>query len=83
MATATASEAKFGSTAWFLGWGEALANAGLTAVTNTLAGKTLAKTTATAGSGTGTTDSKILGWIPYILLAGAALVLILVIGRRK
>jgi hypothetical protein len=83
MATATASDAKFGSSAWFLGWGEALANAGLTAITNTIAGKTLENKSAQTGSGTATTDSKILGWIPYVLLAGAALVLILVIGRRK
>jgi hypothetical protein len=84
MASNATETAAFGSLAWFSAWGQQLANAGLTRVTNTILGNTTAEKTATATTtSSGSVLTKAMTWLPYIVLAGAGLVLLLVLRRRR
>ena len=77
--------AKFGSLAWFGAWAERLANAGLTAVTNTL---TTAKTAVAPKSAATNSPGGVVGilagltWLPYALAGFAVLILVLVFRKK-
>ncbi len=74
------TEAKFGSLAWFKAWGERLIQAGIDGVTNELNPKTVS-----AGEPTvkpGSVMRQAVSWLPYALIAGAALILVLVLKKR-
>jgi hypothetical protein len=75
---------KFGSTKWFLAWGERLANAGMEALTNTLTAKKTASApqSDTAKSAGGFSALAGLKWLPYAL-AGAAVLVLALVFRKK
>jgi hypothetical protein len=74
------ADAKFGSLEWMKGWGERLVNAGLEYLTNTITPKKVTE----GGSNLtpGSVAKSAISWLPYVLIGGAALVLILVLKKR-
>jgi hypothetical protein len=83
MAANSVATASFGSLDWFKAWGEQLANAGLTKITNNLLGTKTETVVQSAQTSSGSILTKAMTWLPYIVLAGAGLVLLLVLRRRR
>lgn len=82
---AIAEEAKFGSSAWFLSWGERLLNAGLTKVTNVLTSKTTAAAPSSDSVRSSGSFAGVLAgmtWLPYALAGVAVLILVLVFSKK-
>ncbi len=72
--------AAFGSKSWFLQWGERLANAGLTAVTNLITGQKVGQGVPTVTPGSLVKPS--FSWLPYAIAGGFVLILVLVLRKK-
>jgi len=76
---------KFGSGAWFLAWGERLANAGMTALTNTVTAKVTAAAPASSQSNSAGGFSALLGgltWLPYAIVGAIVLIFVMVLRKK-
>lgn len=71
---------KFGSGAWFKAWGERLLQGAIDGVTNVLTPRAVSTGTPTVTPGS--VAARAVTWLPYALIAAAALVLALVLKKR-
>lgn len=74
---------KFGSREWFKAWGERLINGAIQGVSNAITTGTTGKPSGKATEqGAGRIFQTALSWLPYALIGGAALILLLALKKK-